>query len=289
LEVPDEQLFKEDKKPIVSEIQARKLRAQEPSKCFIGLENVSKVAPLLKSKKCKDPEAKKHPLVRAKLQRDKEMGIIRPRLLQSLSDRIAAGKKVAKTKIKKIDFNRDLWDEKNETPETNEDVPMQSEWMHEKLKQYHLKNLGEDEVKVPQITHEKRSQRKVIEIEAGTSYNPHNEDLKILIDNVVKKEEDVIKKEQKLNRALKPLYQKYTKSEVKRRRRDEMRQGFPINSNDEDDVDEESDTEYKTLNPPVRNKKKDLKQRRKQKENKLRQAQRAMDKQELSKLKDLGA
>lgn len=265
--------------------EQKKLKAKEPSKCFISLENTSKVQdPISKRNRVKTPYERKHPAVKAKLERNKELGIVPQRELQSLKDRIAAGKKVKQSKEENFNFQRDLWAE-----EVPKDTGLDSEWVNENVKLHHLRNTGEEKVKIPQISHERRSKLNAIDAVLGTSYNPHKEDYEELINSVVKNEEKVIKKQQKLNRALKPLYQKITKSESKRRRREEMREGFPLNTDDETDSDKASDTEYKPLNPPVRsNKKKDLKRRRKQKEHKKREAEKEIEKQELKKLKDLG-
>lgn len=289
LEIPDHQLFEDTtasslKTRNVSLREQRKLKAKEPSKCFISLENTSKVQdPISKRNRVRTPYERKHPAIKAKLERNKELGIIPHRELQSLTDRIAAGKKVKQSKEEVFDFQKDLWAE-----ELPKNPVLDSEWINENVKLHHLKNTGEDKVKIPQIAHETRSKLKAIDTVPGTSYNPHKVDYEKLIDTVVQKEEEVIKKQQKLNRALKPLFQKITKSESKRRRREEMRQGFPLNSDDENESEDASDNEYKPLNPPVRNKKKDLKKRRKQKEHKLREAERELEKQELKKLNDLG-
>lgn len=283
---PDDELFQEETKPgkvVASVREQKKLRAQKPAKCFISLENNSKVEdPIRKRNRVKTPYERKHPLTKAKIQRNKELGIIPQRQLESLKDRITAGGKIAKSKIKDIDFARDIWAEEAKIPE------LESEWVSKTLKQYHLKNTGDDVIKVPQISHEGRSRIKAVERPVGgTSYNPKASELEELMDSAVKKEEAIIKREQKYSKSTKPLYENITKGEAKRRRREEMTQGFPLNSEDEIDRDL-SDTEYKTVNAPVRNKKKDLMQRRKQKESRLRKARMALEKQEMKKLKDLG-
>lgn len=285
---PDEELFQVEKKPgkeVTSVRQEKKIRAQQPAKCFVSLENSSKVSdPIVKRNRVKTPYERKHPLTKAKIQRNKELGIIPQGELESLKDRITAGKRIVRTRTKDINFARDIWadDDGSKNP------ALESQWVSKSLKQYHLKNLGEDVIKVPEITHERRSQIKAIEKPiAGTSYNPKAKDLENLVSSAVAKEEVIIKREERYNRALKPLFQMITKGEAKRRRREELTEGFPINAADE--VDHElSDGDYKALNPPVRNKKKDLKQRRKQKESRLRKARTTLEKQELRKLKDLG-
>lgn len=276
-------MFLEDKQPPTSVRAAKKLRASQPAKCFASLKNESKVEdPIRKRNRVRTAFEKKHPLVKAKILRNQELGIIPQKVMESMKDRIEAGKKIVKTKSKQIDFARDIWADETGAPE------LESEWVSKSLKQYHLKNTGDDVIKVPQITHERRSRLKAVEkpIE-GSSYNPDPEDLEKLIGSAVEKEEAIIKREQKFNKSLKPLFQLITKSESKKRRREQMTEGFPINSEDEVDHDL-SDTEYKALNAPVRNKKKDLKQRRKQKESRLRNARKVLEKQELKKIKDLG-
>lgn len=291
MEIPDNQLYEDTTVTTVLTLrEQKKLRASEPSKCFISLENTSKVHdPISKRNRVKTPYERKHPVLKAKLKRNKELGIIPQRELQSLTDRIAAGKKLNQSKEEVFNFEKDIWAD-DEPKKTG----LQSQWVSEQVKLHHLKNTntGEDKVKVPQISHEKRSKLKAIDAVSGTSYNPHIKDYENLINTIVDKEEHVIKKQQKLNRALKPLYQKITQSESKRRRREEkkieMRQGFPLNSGDEKESEEISGSEYKPLNPPVRNKKKDLKKRRKQQDHKLREAEIAIEKKELKKHKDLG-
>lgn len=285
----DKELFHVERKPTkptVSSVRLeKKLRAKKTAKCFTSLENNSKVEdPISKRNRVKTPNERKHPLTKAKIQRNKEEGIIPPGQLESLKDRIRAGNKITRTKSKAIDFANDIW-----ADDIDKKIPeLESQWVSSTLKQYHLKNWGDDVIKVPKITHEKRSQIMAVENPiAGVSYNPHVNDLEALVSDAVEKEEKIIKCEQKFNRALKPLFTTITKGESKRRRREEFSQGFPMNSEDEVDNDL-SDTEYKALNPPVRNKKKDLKQRRKQKDSRLRKARVSLEKQELKKLKDLG-
>ncbi|CRL05876.1 CLUMA_CG018939, isoform A [Clunio marinus] len=285
---PNEELFQIEKKPLKASVSLRaerKLLAQKPAKCFISLENNSKVEdPIKKRNRVKTPEERRHPLTKAKIERNKKLGIIPQRQLESLKDRITAGKRILRTKIKKIEFEKDIW-----ADDVDKKIPeLESQWVSKSLKQYHLKNLGDDVTKVPQITHEKRSQIKAIENPiGGASYNPNPQDFEELINKAVEKEEKIIKTEKKLSEALKPLYKMITKGEAKRLKREELTQGFPING--QNDVDSElSESEFKTLNPPVRNKKKDLKQRRKQKESRLRKARLEIEKQELKKIKDLG-
>lgn len=265
--------------------QKQKLKALEPSKSFIALENTSKVQdPIVKRNHVRTPYERKHPAIKARIERNKQLGIIPHRELQSLNDQVAARKKVKLGKEEKFDFSKDIWAE----VEPLKEPLLDNQWINTQVRVHHMKNMGDDKVKVPEITHVRRSRLKAIDAIPGTSYNPLKEDYEKLVTELVEKEEEVMKKNEKLNRALKPLYQKITKSESKRRRREEMRQGFPLNSDDENEKDDASEGEYTSLNPPVRNKKKDLVQRRKQKEHRKREADKSLEKQEMVKLKDLG-
>ena len=305
----DDELFTVEKKTpkiIKSARELRKIKAKELAKCFNSLTNESKV---------KDPIAKrnvplltleerKHPATMAKNKRNKEMGIISDEMKLSLNARIDFGKKIPRAKSATKEFQKDLWSGEDLHAEFNK-----SEWMTKKLRKYHLMNSGLPDVNMPEITHERRTQLRAIdEPMPGISYNPDVKDYDDLINTVIVKEEAIIKKEQKLNRAIKPLFAKITKAEIKRRKREELTQGFPINGEGKntqfitiksfiiclffcvivDSIDEDlTDTEYQAINPPVRNKKKDTTQRRKQKESKLRNARQNLEKLEIKKIKDL--
>jgi nucleolar protein 53 len=156
------------------------------------------------------------------------------------------------------------------------------------VKKYTLKNIGTSNiVEIPQVAHEKRNRVKAIEEPLpGLSYNPDGKEYGKLVDELVQKEENLIKKDEHLDRVLAPLYQPISKGEKKRRIREEMTMGFPIEGEQSSDSDD-NDEEYKALNPPVRNKKKDTKARRKQKELKVKQARLEREKHELKKIKDL--
>ncbi|CAO1419519.1 unnamed protein product [Diamesa serratosioi] len=283
----DDELFSVEKKApkiIKSARELRKIKAKELAKCFTSLTNESKVKdpiakrniPLLSN------EERKHPATMAKIKRNKEMGIISDEMKLSLNARIEFGKTIPRAKSATKEFQKDLWSGEDLHAKLNK-----SEWMTKPLRKYHLMNSGTPDVNMPEITHERRTQLRAIdEPMPGISYNPDVKDYEDLINTVIVKEEAIIKKEQKLNRAIKPLFAKITKAEIKRRKREELTQGFPING--EDSVDEDlTDTEYQAINPPVRNKKKDTTQRRKQKELKLRNARQNLEKLEIKKIKDL--
>lgn len=111
----------------------------------------------------------------------------------------------------------------------------------------------------------------------GTSYNPSLEDHHKLISDVVEREEKIIKEEKHLKRVTTQMFSKVTPEERDRLRLKEMSAGIDDDDEDdeEDDDEEEGDNEkktklknghgkpkedddapYRTVNPPVENKKK---------------------------------
>lgn len=239
------------KKQKLSVREIRKLRAQKPPRCFQALENTSKVQdPITKRNRVKTPEERKHPLLKLKIQKRKEQGILTAREKQSIKDRLEAAKKIRTGKKKGIEFNKDLWGDdevkKEETvkmevedgendgdgendEETDDENMMQSRWLSEDLKKYTKKNTGQVEVIVPQIAHQKRKKIEAIEKPLpGLSYNPTDTHFKELVDSVVEKEEELIRKKTNLARILQPLFTPISKSELRKRRREEMLQGLPI-------------------------------------------------------------
>lgn len=161
------------------------------------------------------------------MQQKKEMGILSAREEQSIRDRLAAAKKIRTGKKKTIEFNKDLWTE-NEEIDPELEV-LESEWVTRDLKKYSLRNLGIPKVEVPQIAYEKRNKVKTIEDPLpGLSYNPNAKDYGKLVDEIVEKEEKLIKKDENISKVLAPIFQPVSKGERKRRAREEMTMGFPV-------------------------------------------------------------
>lgn len=122
----------------------------------------------------------------------------------------------------------------------------------------------------------------------GVSYNPTFDDHQELVDQIVAKEETIIKKKERMDRVLTQKLGKMTRDQIEKVKEQEMVQGFPIDKSKENIQDEEpSDDEYKSVNAPVRNKKKDRKTRRKQKEARERELLEKQKKREVKKIKDI--
>ncbi|XP_041983306.1 ribosome biogenesis protein NOP53 [Aricia agestis] len=101
----------------------------------------------------------------------------------------------------------------------------------------------------------------------GVSYNPSFQEHQELLQEVVKHEQVMMRKEAHLHRVTTGMFSRVTQQEKEKQWREEMSAGLPLPHKPEDDKDEQpSDNEYRAINPPVQNKKKDHKARRKQKE-----------------------
>ncbi|KAL0819171.1 hypothetical protein ABMA28_008424 [Loxostege sticticalis] len=101
----------------------------------------------------------------------------------------------------------------------------------------------------------------------GISYNPSFKEHQELLQEVVQHEQKMMKREAHLLRVTTGMFSKVTPEQKENQWREEMSVGLPQPHNPANDPsDNESDNEYKAVNPPVKNKKKDHKARRKQKE-----------------------
>lgn len=117
------------------------------------------------------------------------------------------------------------------------------------------------------------------------SYNPSLEDHQDLIKQVVDSEEKIIKEEKHLKRVTTQMFLKVTPEERDKRRLKEMRAGLDDDDDDENNeethkpskestqpdhnttnqtVEDSIEEPYKTINPPVENKKKSKQARRKE-------------------------
>lgn len=231
----------------------KKLKAQEPPRCFLSLENTSKVT---------DPISKRN---------------IRKVQQSEVATSIPPVKLVKKKKQK--EFGQDIWNEAENTDASKDNE--NQEWFGIALKRHHLKKTS---FVAPKLLLEKRNKIKTIEEPVvGSSYNPSEKEFSTLVDKAIKRETAIIKKEERYANSLKQVYKGVSRNSLKRMRKEEMTQGLPhtIDKN-------EKDEEYEgSASIPVVNKKKDLKKRRNQHEEKMKIVRAKKTKLELQKLKDL--
>ncbi|XP_059058765.1 ribosome biogenesis protein NOP53 [Achroia grisella] len=122
----------------------------------------------------------------------------------------------------------------------------------------------------------------------GISYNPSYKEHQELLQEVVNHEEKMMKREAHLLRVTNKMFSKVTAKEKENQWREEMSEGLPQPHNPANNPEEsDTDNEYKAVNPPVQNKKKDHKARRKQKEQIVERERLKREKIEKKKVTDL--
>ncbi|XP_037816979.1 ribosome biogenesis protein NOP53 [Lucilia sericata] len=306
----DQELFQVDvapseanKKKLLTEKQKRKLNAKKPMKSYQILENTSKV---------QDPIVKRNIIKnQKKAGRNIEEEVYnpkKPRDIKATQDRLKTYAKVEaklqKKAAKVLDNTKDLWveeDFRDKIPGLKDEKG----WISKDLSVYHAQQLGLPVFKVHDSIRHRTTKAKTFEPpHPGISYNPSLEDHQKLIAAVVEKEEKIIKENKHLKRVTTQMFSKVTPEERERLRLKEMSAGMDDdeeeeqeneNKNGEATPSAEDDAPYRTINPPVENKKKsktarnkELKQKELQK--KL-EEKRALKKQiaDLNRIKSLKA
>lgn len=185
-------------------------------------------------------------------------------------------------------YKNDIWTNEEEKPILNE---LKDEWIAEDVAVHTMRNTRKLTVRAPQQIRVKPKKMKAIEIpHPGISYNPTLEDHQKLLQAVIAKEEKIIKQREHIDRVTTQKFSRVTAKERDDANMAEMSVGIDPNGieikseneSDEDDIDT-----YKSVNGPVKNKKKDRKARRKQKELKVLKLQQKNAKIEKRKVGDM--
>ncbi|KAF2879210.1 hypothetical protein ILUMI_26965 [Ignelater luminosus] len=279
-EKTDEELFTVDSTPnneikLTSKQRRRLLLKQSLPKCFSMLQPHSEVPdPIIKRNRVRSKEERKNKLVKKIEEEKRSRGILKAKELQSQKDRkLYELKKANQPKI--VEFNKDIWNSEDNTALNNE-------WIQNNTKNHTLRGTGKLLKTVPKSIQTKQSVIPSIEPpHPGISYNPSFVDHQALLQTVVQKELDIIKEEKHLQRVTRSMFSKVTAFERETNWLTEMSEGL-----DKTEL-EENIGDYKTINPPVKNKKKDLKQRRKQKEQQQAELARKAAKKEKRKIADI--
>lgn len=268
-------------------IKARRNKIlSQPPKCYKSLENDSKVAdPLIKRNRVRSAEERKNLLVRLKEADREAKGILKAREISRLQDRQRTVLK-KKQAPKHGEFTTDLWAGDKSLP-----GEMNSEWVLQAAK---LHNVAHSKLKNDVIKYSKRIKpSKYPAIEAphsGVSYNPSFAAYSELVGAVASKEMELIKKEEHLNRVTRSIFTKIPEAQAEAEYMKEMSQGVPALDPEAAKPDEgnPTDNEFKAINPPItRDKKKDLKTRRKAREEQQKRAAIKLAKIEKKKISDL--
>ncbi|XP_055586488.1 ribosome biogenesis protein NOP53 [Uranotaenia lowii] len=241
---PDAALFTKD----VTRSDNRKLLKAQRRKKFTAkpmfcnaLENHSKVS---------DPIAKRNLITN-----EQRIASIKKKREDIISRKTKVSAKNAQKKARSTDqFAMDIWEE-DPVPEE-----LQNEWISESVVLHNMKNTGKPLVKVAASTHAKPNVVPNVELpSAGTSYNPSIDDYNELKEQVIEKERVIIKKAEHLDRVVTQKFTKLSKEDRDRIIHEEMTEGLFQTEGVDEPVEYDDVDEYKSVNPPVKNKKKDRK------------------------------
>nr|XP_023027716.1 ribosome biogenesis protein NOP53-like [Leptinotarsa decemlineata] len=284
--IPNEELFKIDSDSnlqLLSAKERRKLKANKPLRCFSALQPHTKVSdPIAKRNRVRTKEERRNKLVKLKELENGAKGILkRKEILANANRKLYEERK--KNQIRRGEFTEDLWENKDKKNPIEMD-----EWTTLTTKKHNLRGMGIPVKEVRKSVTEKKSLLPAIEPpHPGMSYNPSYEDHQKLLKLVADKETKLIKEDAHLTRCTKGMFTKTTEKKRDQSWLVEMSEGLPSKDGTNTEENDASDGEYKPVNPPTRNLKKSVKQRRKQTEQlELAKARRAL-KLEKKKITDI--
>lgn len=169
---------------------------------------------------------------------------------------------------KKKEIEDDAWAATDVLPKTITD------WMSSDSIRHTIKHFGVQKRKLPSSLHKKPSVLPAVEApHPGSSYNPSYVDHQDLLHQIAKKELEFIKQEEHLDRVTTKMFKKIPQNKKEEYLLREMSEGLPtkqttnLKSAEEDDNEEDSSITMAN-SKPVKNVKKTLVQRRKQREQK---------------------
>ncbi|XP_043271711.1 ribosome biogenesis protein NOP53 [Venturia canescens] len=244
----------------------RSLLKSQELRCLAVLKPHTAVPdPIAKRNRVKSLEERKNPITR-RLERERKLvGDLK------LKEKLAAKNKEFTAarrldKPKRGEFNSDVWNENKKAV-----IPgVDNQWLTSDTTRHTLANQGVRKRKIPTSVLKKPSEIPALDVpHPGTSYNPSYDDHQDLLRQVVKKEMKLMKEEAHLNRVTNKMFQKVSIEQRDKIWLQESSEGLPLNQKAKKLVKETENEEnsiVKSVNPPVKNVKKTLIQKRKQKE-----------------------
>ena len=238
-------------------------------RCWASLNSYTAVPdPIAKRNRVKTPEERKNPITK-RLQSER---IHAGKL--NLTERLAAkNKKLAAEKRssrhKRGEFNSDAW---QETPVL---VELDKDWLTSDTVRHNLAVQGIRKRKIVTSLRKKPSALPAVNVpHPGTSYNPSYEDHQSLLREVADEELKLMKQEAHLNRVTTKMFRKVSAEQRDKDALRENSEGLSLKPEKEQlekalENGEVEDNVVKSVNPPVKNTKKTLVQRRKQKEQRI--------------------
>lgn len=240
----------ETKKLVTSKQKRRLLLREKAPKCFSILQPHTAVPAPMTKKNQKNGKTTLESLIEKKLKKHVQKFKKIPTYSRAKIRRL----NTLKCKQRKVSFNSNVWN----CEALNQ---VEGEWIKDNTKKHTLHGTSQYRKSPPHSILTRPTILPSIEVpHPGTSYNPDFKDHQKLLQEVAKREEKIMKDERHLERVTTGMFSKVTESERDNNWLIEMSQGLPK------EEAENSDSEYTSINPPVKNKKKDLRQRRKQRE-----------------------
>lgn len=267
-EKPDSELFLVDTEPerCPKKLRREILNSKKP-RCFEILENRSAVKDPIKIRnRVRTPDERKDSLVHQKEEERRKRGLL------TLKERLAGvnrnlAKANALKKPKRGEYKQDVWKVSSITDKSQ----ASSDWMSAEVVRHTLKG-GMPKRRIPASVTRKPSGIDPIKFpHPGESYNPSYQDHQQLLRTIAEKEAEELKKEEHLQRVTSKMFKKIPAEEKQRNILEELSEGLPKFTTPADetgDHTDDTDSEVRSVNPPTKNRKKTLVQRRKQREQK---------------------
>ncbi|XP_045471363.1 ribosome biogenesis protein NOP53 [Harmonia axyridis] len=272
-----------DTTDFLSKKERIKLKLANP-RCFRILKPHTNVPdPLVKRNRVRTKEERTNKLLKLKEEQRKAKGILKAKEIDSIRGK-QLYEKCKLERPKRGEFSKDVW-------EVSE-VKSLGDWIRDDATVHNLRQTGAYLFKVTPTVQKKTSVLPTIEPpHPGTSYNPSFEDHQDLLREIGEKEGELIKRDKHLNRVTKSILKKVPSAVNNKSWFDEMSQGLPIANNQkiEEEDDPVSDSEYRAINPAVKNKKKTRKQRNTQKRLLIEERLRKLAKLEKKKIVELNS
>lgn len=284
-EKPDEELFQIDTTPnkvTLTTRQRRKLKILEPAKCYSALNAQSKIPdPVGKRSTRKSKEQRQEKIIISDVIKAKKRQKMVVKLINS--ERVSKIPEEDSSEVKYDLWNADL----SLVGNNNIDIDVRNDsWICGDAERHLMHGEGKRSKIVPKTVGKKPLGVNSIELpHPGMSYNPSFKDHQDLLQKIAEKEKEIIKEEQHITRVTRQMFRKIPPDEKYQDWVKEMSQGLPnLDTTLELQETEKIDNTPLSLNPPVVNKKKTLKQRRKQKAEQRKELNKKLEKLEKRKV-----
>ncbi|KAJ8672930.1 hypothetical protein QAD02_004196 [Eretmocerus hayati] len=265
--------------------QRRELLKKTEPRCYAILKPHTAVPdPISKRNRVRTPEERKSSITRRIETERRLKGQLKLKERLAIKNRLLAKEKRA-NRPKKGQFDNDVW---KEEPNKEQNLS-KNEWLDNDTIRHTLANTGKKRKRVPQSLYKKKSAIPAVTApHPGTSYNPSFADHQELLSQLAADEQQKMKEEKHLHRVTDQMFRKVTQKQKESDNLKEMSEGLPLqNSTANASEDEDDDPTVKSVNPPAKNVKKTLVQRRKIKEQQKLQQNRLKEKLEKKKVADI--